>query len=350
MGIFDKMREPVFLKESSDAELQLKRLKEIEPKLNDEGKAKIKQDIKYLEYGIIGENNIAFELKNSHMPMYILHDIYLEDGELSAQIDYLVFTKKICFVIECKNLFGNIEITNTGDFIRTMEFGKTKKKEGIYSPITQNQRHLELMKKIKVGGNKNPIMKLLAEKSFDNYKPIVVLSNPKTVLNAKFAKKEVRSSVIKADQLVSYIKEAYKESKASAFSEKEMLQQAQSYLMLHKDIEHDYTAKYNQYMLDNDTVDLPSVPSSEEASMDKDTLDDINIEETNIYKELKEYRLAKSREERVKPYFIYNNNQLKDIIDLMPNSIEKLMNVNGIGSVKADKYGEDILAIIRKYS
>lgn len=48
---------------------------------------------------MLGENNIEFELKNSHFPMYILHDIYLEDGDLSAQIDYLVFTKKNCFVI-----------------------------------------------------------------------------------------------------------------------------------------------------------------------------------------------------------------------------------------------------------
>ena len=155
MGLFSRKREPIFLKESSNAELQLEKLKEIEPLLNTEGQAIIKQDIKYLEYGIAGEKNIAFELKNSHMPMYILHDIYIEDGDLSAQIDYIVFTKKICFVIECKNLDGDIEINNRGEFIRTTEFYGKKKKEGIYSPITQNQRHLELMKKIRVDNKGN---------------------------------------------------------------------------------------------------------------------------------------------------------------------------------------------------
>ena len=105
MGLFDKMKEPVFLKESSDAQRQLEVLRALESKLTQEGREKLRQDIRYLEYGIQGENQIAFELKNSHMPMYILHDIYLEDGELSAQIDYLVFTKKLCFVIECKNLY-----------------------------------------------------------------------------------------------------------------------------------------------------------------------------------------------------------------------------------------------------
>lgn len=70
MGLFDKLKEPIFLKESSNAQEQLERLKALEPLLNQEGQAIIIQDIKCLEYGIAGEKNIAFELKNSHMPMY----------------------------------------------------------------------------------------------------------------------------------------------------------------------------------------------------------------------------------------------------------------------------------------
>lgn len=197
MGLFNRIKEPIFLKDSSNAELQLEKLKEIEPLLNLEGQAIIKQDIKNLEYGIAGEKNIAFELKNSHMPIYILHDIYLEDVDLSAQIDYLVFTKKICFVIECKNLFGDIEINNIGDFIRTTEFFGRKKKEGIYSPVTQNQRHLELIKKIRIDNKGNVLTKFMTDRYFEDfYKPVVVLANPKTVLNAKYAKNEIKEKVI----------------------------------------------------------------------------------------------------------------------------------------------------------
>jgi len=76
MGLFNRLKEPIFLKESSNAEEQLEKLKELEPLLNQEGQSIIRQDIKCLEYGIAGEKNIAFEFKNSHMPMYILHDIY----------------------------------------------------------------------------------------------------------------------------------------------------------------------------------------------------------------------------------------------------------------------------------
>lgn len=48
MGLFDKMKESVSLKSTTEAEKQLRKL------------------------------------KNSHMLMYILQDVYLEDGDLSA--------------------------------------------------------------------------------------------------------------------------------------------------------------------------------------------------------------------------------------------------------------------------
>ncbi|SHH98467.1 HRDC domain-containing protein [Clostridium collagenovorans DSM 3089] len=384
MGLFNKLSEPIFLKENSEAEKQLEKLKELETLLNEEGRAILKQDIKCLEYGIIGEKNIAFELKNSHMPMYILHDVYLEYEDFSAQIDYLVFTKKLCFVIECKNLYGNIEINNSGDFIRTLEFGVKRKKEGIYSPITQNQRHLELMKKIKLEQKSNVLTKFMVEKSFENInKSVVVLANPKTVLNAKFAKKEIKDKVIRADQLVKYIKEMNDASKEATTSDDKMLSWAKSYLDLHKDVERDYTAKYEQYKLDKyiSSIENTKIKKNKEPedidhskegkelkeieenkkikkceefkkteTSEKSTKSqDVIIEDTEIFKELKVYRLNKSRTEKVKPYFIYNDSQLKDLISKMPQNKEELKLVAGFGEVKTNKYGEEILAIINKY-
>ncbi|MDF2544941.1 MAG: hypothetical protein K0S47_4659 [Herbinix sp.] len=351
MGLFDRLKEPVFLKESSNADEQLEKLKALEPLLNPEGQAIIRQDIKYLEYGIAGEKNIAFELKNSHMPMYILHDLYLEDGDLSSQIDYLVFTKKICFVIECKNLIGDIEINSAGDFIRTTEFGGRKKKEGIYSPITQNQRHLELMKKIRVDNKGNILTKLIVDRYFEEgYKSVVVLANPKTVLNAKYAKKEVKEKVIRADQLVRYIKEMCEQSKESAVSDEKLLEWAQSYLILHKEVVKDYNERYEQYkrkIIQMDKLREESIAKEDNKSNVVDKA--VPVEETEIFKELKAYRLSKSREENIKPYFIYNDSQLKDLILKMPKSKEELKSVAGFGEVKANKYGTDILNIVGKF-
>lgn len=364
MGFFDKLKEPVFLKEDSDAQRQLDVLRELEPRLNPEGQNKIQQDIRCLEYGIQGERQIAFELKNSHTPMYILHDIYLEDGELSAQIDYIVVTKKLCFLIECKNLYGNIEINSNGDFIRTLEFGGRKKKEGIYSPITQNERHLELLKKIKTDSKGNILTRLGFQKYFyDFHKAIVVLANSKTVLNARYAKKEIKDKVIRADQLVTYIKEQYRLSKELEVSDERLREWAESFLKLHKDVKKDYTEKYQKYLLpesgaksEDDIVhegaSETTSSDNEEASenMEAGTVECItNIEDMVLFKELKAYRLKKSREEKVKPYFLYNDNQLKDLLAKMPASKAELQEVSGFGPVKVEKYGDAILAIISQY-
>lgn len=348
MGILDRLREPVFLKESSKAIEDVERLKELEPKLNAEGKEKIKKEIKFIEYGIIGEKNIEFELRNSHMPMYIIHDLYLESDELSAQIDYLVVTRKICFVIECKNLFGNIEINNQGDFIRTMNFGGKTIKEGIYSPITQNERHLKLMKKIAVENKSNVIMKFFTDKLFESsYKTVVVLSNPKTILNSKFAKKEIKDSVIRTDQLVRYIKDAYNKSKEPEMSDKALLSWAESFLKVHKEKETSYLEKYNKYLIENNKDNC--LESNKNVIKETENENISNIEDTEIYKELKSLRLVKSREEKIKPYFIYNNEQLKDLISKMPVNNEELKKVSGFGDIKVSKYGEDIIKIIKKY-
>lgn len=104
--------------------------------LSPRAEARLEKDLRLVRAGIDGERHHLYELKNSHMDMFILQDLFLEHEGLTAQIDFLVITPQRNFVIECKNLVGNIEINSRGDFIRTFEGGK---KEGIYSPVTQNQ-------------------------------------------------------------------------------------------------------------------------------------------------------------------------------------------------------------------
>ena len=328
MGLFNKPKEPIFLKGNSSAEKQLDELNKLKPLLNSTGQAIIEQDIKYIEYGIAGEKNIEFELKNSHLPIYVLHDIYLKCDELSAQIDYLVFTPKLCFVIECKNLYGNIEINNNGDFIRTVEYNGKKKKEGIYSPITQNERHLGLIKSMILSKQKNFISRKFAEKSFNEmFVPIVVLANSKTVINNRFAKKEIKEKVIKADQLIQYIKNAYNKSNLSASSDSDTKKWAESFLLKSCENETDYKAKYDKY--------ISAENSAENAE----------IFET-LFNELKMYRLKMSRQENIKPYYICNDKQLEELIYKNPKTLDELKQVSGFGEKKSEKYGNDILNIL----
>lgn len=248
MALFRKKIGPVFLKEDSDAESFIAKMTEISTRSQAQLKEEIEKEIKLASFGLASEKNVAFELKNSDIDMYILHDLYLECNNMQAQIDYLIVTRKRIYVIECKNLIGNIEIDNSGNFIRTYELFGKKIKEGLYSPITQNERHRLVIKGLR-GQEKNVITKIFFEKSFDNnYKSVVVLANPKTYLNAKYAKKEVKGQVIRVDQLVSYIKQKDEEITDFTYSEEEMRKLATFFLERNISERSDYSKKYEQML------------------------------------------------------------------------------------------------------
>lgn len=248
MGLFQKKIGPVFLKESSEASNFIEKMNELYGQVTDSVlKTDIQKQINLAKYGEIGEQNISFELKNSGMDMLILHDICLEYGDASAQIDYMVFTRKRTYVIECKNLIGNIDIDNQGNFIRSYELFGKKIKEGIYSPITQNQRHLEIIKNVRKESRNNFFTRATFEHYFEeNYKSLVVLANPKTILTAKYAKKEVKDQVIRADQIIQVIKTMETKCDNAEQSEKQMYEVAEFFLSANKSERSDYAKKYKE--------------------------------------------------------------------------------------------------------
>lgn len=329
MELFKKKIGPVFLKETSDATNVIEQLEALLPQATGDTRDEIEKQIKVTTYGEMGENNVAFELKNSGMDMYILRDIYLEHGELSAQIDYLVITRKHVYIIECKNLIGNIEIDNMGNFIRSYEYGNRKIKEGFYSPITQNERHLLVIKNLRGERHTNFIARNRFENSFANtYKSIVVLANPKTILNAKYAKKEVKQKVIRLDQLIAHIKAVDGAEKDYSFKTDDMLATAQFFLDANKEKKTDYIKKY-----------VKEIPKSVEANP-------VSVDKEELIKKLKDFRWCQSKLENIKPYYIFNDMQMNDLIEKNPKNEEELLQVSGFGKVKVEKYGKDILKIL----
>lgn len=346
MGLFTKKIGTVFVKDTSDADIFLQKMELLREKAVGSGKDEIDKQIKMAAYGKAGEDNIAFELKNSGIDMYVLRDIYLEINDLSAQIDYIVITRKYVYIIECKNLIGNIEINNAGDFIRTYELFGKRVREGIYSPITQNQRHLRVLKEVRRTAQKGILGNLLFEKNFDSaYKSIIVLANPKTYLNAKYAKKEIKNQVIRADQLIEYIKRNDANSQEASFSSEQMLKLAQFFLEKNQTGKSDYVKKYEQ-MLEN--VTLSDVRKTEQNKVPSKTVDKVQENSEVIISKLKAFRLEQSRKEKIKPYYIFNDNQMMSLLEYMPGNIQELMKVSGFGKVKAEKYGKEILNILNQ--
>ena len=352
MGVFDSFKElvtqkpvglkkPDFYKADSDAKKQLERLQQLYATAPDRVKPQIERDMKLLAYGIVGEESVAFELNNSYLPIIVLHDLRLEHGGLTAQIDYLIITTKFCLVVECKNLFGNLEVNSRGEFIRELEFNGKRKKEGIYSPITQNARHMEMIKLLRLANKRNPLMRVALEKSFGElHKSVIVLANPKTVINLKRAPKEIKDQIIRGDQLIAHIKKLLRENKDLASSEKDMYEMADFFVGLHKENPVDYTAKY----LLEDNVEVRN--KAVEALPDQVEID---ITETPLYQALKQYRYETSKAEGIKAFYVYNNLQLEALIAAMPRNLDELRKISGFGAVKCAKYGDAIVGIVGKH-
>ena len=350
MGLFTKKIGPVFLKETSDTTEFIDKMQKLKEKATGDTRKAVEKQISLAKYGEIGEKNVAFELKSSDIDMYILHDIYLETEALSAQIDYLVVTRKHIYVIECKNLIGNIEIDNTGNFIRTYELFGRKNKEGIYSPITQNKRHLQVLKEIRKDSKGNFLSKMLFESGFeDNYKSLVVLANPKTYLNAKYAKKEIKEQVIRADQLIEYIKKTDESSKNATMSENDMATIANFFLEKNKSERSDYAQKYEEMLAEVKQVGNEKRSEIKEAvEVGKGEFSKKDTHESDVKSRLKAWRLEKSRSEGYKPYYIFNDAQMEDLLAKNPATKEELLKVSGFGAVKVEKYGDEILKILEK--
>lgn len=64
------------------------------------------------------------------------------------------------------------------------------------------------------------------------------------------------------------------------------------------------------------------------------------------FENLKTWRLEKARERKVSPFIVFTNKELEAIIQAKPENINHLTSIPGIGSVKRDLYGEDIIRII----
>jgi hypothetical protein len=269
MGLFSKP-EVVILKDSCDSKEYLAKLQELRTTVPDSSVAaeKIDKEIAITEAGIKGEDKVLFELKNSGMNLVVIRDLFIqtEDGR-NAQIDFFVITPHANVIIECKNLFGNIEINNKGDFIRTIEYkGRRFKKEGIYSPITQNERHLAVYKDC-WESNKGFVTKLIAGKYFTDYnKTIVVLANDNSVVNDKFAKKEIKQQVIRADQLINYLKNLKTDASSSL---KSMRESGERVLAMNVQDRTDYFKKYEDLAAEVKTENVTSEAPKEEQTVAK---------------------------------------------------------------------------------
>lgn len=311
-------KKQVLYKEDTTTQKELDRMKEY---LKTHPNKDYENKVKLFEYGLAGEKQVLYELLHSGIGMYILHNVNFEYKGKSAQIDFVVITARCTYFIECKNFIGNITINSKGDFVRTYLKNNRKITEGTYNPITQSKRHLEIIKEENYD-NANILYKMNFEKKFDSFHDyIVVMANPKTIINDKYAPRNVKERLVKADQIIECLKKL--ESKREPFRfEKDIKNVADAYV--ESNIERPLLKKFIE----------------EENKNIKDDNKEV------IRAELKKYRLQKAKSLNYKPYFIFNDQTLEEILSIMPSTLDDLKKIPGFGDKKIESSGQDIINII----
>lgn len=317
MELLNRFSDTIVLKETSNLEKQIEDLKKVKEEVPDYYKDRVDYDIKMLEIGLKGEKDIIYELKHADIGMYVLQDITLEYEDLKAQFDFIIVTKGFVYLVECKNLIGNIKVDSNGQFIREYEYKGDKYKEAIYSPYTQVFNHKNILKKRWINRH-SKLRVALQEKYFDNlwYKPIVVLANKKGILDIKNAPKEVRKNTVRLDELINYIKKDLDKYDNKYYeSQKYMEGLANSFLTDNIDSYHNIADNYNEV-----------------------------INENRIESKLKQFRREKSKKSNLPAYYIFTNEELKLLIKNKPKTIDELNKI--LPQVKTKCHGNQILKII----
>lgn len=324
---FNRFQDTIFMKESTsldDAYLALSKLVNEYP-----DNRKIKREFNNVKKGISGEKEVAYQLEKSNIGLYVLHDVNFECDGMKAQIDYIVISKAYTYFIECKKVYGNITVNENADFILTKEYNGKFKRRGMKSPLRQVEAQMDVYKKIwnsSLSDNKfiNYIKRGIAEPHFDEYnKVLVVYANPSTILNTRYAPKDVKDRVIKSDTLVSRIKQDMEKSdKATWSSRKEMEQEAEFYLNKNVSKNVDYYEFYKNKFLNN------------------------KVDNKSLRDKLIEFRKERSSKLNMPAYYVFNDEELDKLIELKPKTLEDLKPI--LTEIKIKTHGEEILEVLNK--
>ena len=69
----------------------------------------------------------------------------------------------------------------------------------------------------------------------------------------------------------------------------------------------------------------------------------LSDEQMPLFDTLRSWRAEQSKQEGIPPYVICNNRQLAQIVAARPQTLSALMQIDGLGKAKVEKYGQPLL-------
>lgn len=117
-------------------------------------------------------------------------------------------------------------------------------------------------------------------------------------------------------------------------------------LQLHPDIfEFDRALQRASAELADVTSDAPDEAEPEE------TTDDVAADyDEDLFAKLREWRIERSRADKVAPFIIAHDSTLQELARRKPTSLQKLSATKGMGPKKVEAYGADILGVIGNHT
>lgn len=326
-------------------EVYLQEIERIEELCGENEKKKIENVKRNVLKGIEGERQTKRKLGYCDFYCNILHDIKLSDGDLENQIDFLVITKKMCFIIECKNRSGKVKILKDGRFsIGTYRNGEWKS-EKIVSPVEQNNEHVQLVKNIYKRNLKESYRILQRKVPNEYFVPILVWVNNSSKIDEREASEDVKAELkeqfVYLERLVTFMNHIYYESSLPEKSEKEVERISEIFYDIHMENEEKYQ-NLNRHRA------LKTVLRE---------LEDVDPQEL-LKRELEHYRNSDSVKKilnRAGVRLEYRENFLNEemigqIIEIMPTDVWELQKkIHNSGKYTREKFGDDIIEILDRY-
>ena len=327
----EELKSPVVVKNGDSMDLEITRLqKELAEKESTMNTKKIEQQIKYLEIGKAGEQSLLFELTNSFLPIMILHDVYIEHKGLNAQFDFIILTRKFFMVIEVKKYYGNITVNEKGEFIRTVKRGsRTVFKEGMYSPIRQVERQVEVLRS------------MLVDKKVIERTPIlyaVAFANEKTVIDLQKAPATIKNKVFRSDGIVTFIKNELTKKSPVHFLDNKMRDLAEYINGQH----------INKHSLEDPEEEIVSFYTGEEDVPVAATVEvkSIPVSNEDLELKLKKFRKKTADDSGRKAFHIFTNKTLDSLLEIRPTTLDELRKIPGISDKKIEEFGVELVAIL----
>ncbi|EKQ57337.1 HRDC domain-containing protein, partial [Clostridium sp. Maddingley MBC34-26] len=221
----------------------------------------------------------------------------------------------------------------------------------------QNKKHVNLIKRI---------LKDVFECDNVPVKSLVIMANPKAIIRKKYAPEVIQNQIIRAEKLGTYIENLDNELKKVVFKEEMTFKIADYFKEKNTSIKIDYEAKFRITEQDfSEEISIVAKDISEESEIDFNNLKveeklsekvmeeilELSESDKQLTEKLKLYRNEKAKEEGysgLKYHYVFSNSTINNLVEMKPQTTEQLLQIKGLGEVKVNKYGNDILRIIKE--